>query len=152
MLDNTALYWMIFGFALILLDISFLPGIGALFAGLGAITTYILLETSIIQHHQLLEIIVFLIASTAWAGVLWLPMKWLTLGPKTSYSNMIGTNAIVSEEDLTVGITGNVKWSGVTMKAELQGEQGEVAKVGESVVISSIKGNTVSVNKIKESK
>lgn len=148
MSSDYTIFWMLLGFALIVADLTILPAIGALFAGLGAITTYILLELNFIGHNELIQLLCFILTTLAWTALLWIPIrKFSSSRHKHAYSNMVGDEAVVSETDLIVGGSGNIRWSGVMLKAELLGKNGEKAMVGETVLINSIKGNVVYVSK-----
>lgn len=148
MFDNPTILWMIFGFILIILEVAILPGVGMLFAGLGAVTTYVFLEFTVIDHNWLNEIIIFALASAIWAAILWLPLKHVSLSSKAnSYNNIIGSTAIICEHELTPGMIGSVKWSGVEMKAKLTDTTTNSAQIDEQVTIVAIKDNILYVTK-----
>lgn len=148
MLNDYTFFWMILGFLLIVADLTFLPGIGAFFVGLGAITTYILLKLEFVGTNDLVQVLCFLTTTLAWTCILWIPLKkFASSKHSNTYNNMVGEDAIVFEEELLVGKSGNIKWSGVVLKAELIGKPDEKAMIGETVVINSVKGNVVYVRR-----
>jgi membrane protein implicated in regulation of membrane protease activity len=148
MFEYQNIIWIALGFILILLEISVLPGIGLLFAGLGAISTNVLLEFNLIQHNWLLEIISFAVLSGVWAALLWVPLK--RSSRKTlnqSYNNIIGSTAYIHDGELKPDQIGSVKWSGVVMKAKLAEGENTLLQEGQAVTIVAIKENILYVAK-----
>ena len=146
--ENFAVAWLILGVTLIILEVSLLPGVGLLFAGLAAVTTNFLLEFNIIEHSLLIEIAVFAILTAIWAAILWIPLKRYSKQPSTeTYTNMVGSVAYVEGKNLSPNEIGNVKWSGTTMRAKLAENATKPVLVGEAVKIIEIKENILYVTK-----
>ena len=151
MLDNPAILWMLFGFILVVLEFSLLPAVGCIFAGMGAISTYVTLEISIIEHDFVNEIAIFALATAVWAALLWLPLKHLSFMPQTkSYKNIIGSKAAVCDKDLVPGIMGMVEWAGTRMKARLTDNSFDSVRVGQLVIIVTIKDNILYVTSVRK--
>ncbi len=146
--QNISIYWLAAGALFILLEALAIPGIGFLFAGLAAITTGGLIEFSILPADKyILHTAVFLAASFAWAGILWVPMQHFHKKNKTEgFANMVGDIAIVCNGALVKGKTGEAKWSGTIMQAMLS-ENSRVEKLeeGQQVRILEVKGNILVV-------
>lgn len=133
-------FWIALGVGMIVLEMIFVSGIGFLFAGLGAITTSVLLAFNFISNDSVISLAVFLISVIAWWLLLWYPIK-LSRRTKEPYQDLIGTFVVLNNE-LRKGQVGSVVWSGVTMRAALdKEEQASSLKKGQRVQITRIKGN-----------
>lgn len=137
--------WLLAGAVLLALEAFGVPGIGLLFAGMGAIVTGIAVETGLVDGaDQLAQGAVFLLATSLSAMLLWRKLKtWRMNRKKESYHNMIGNEAIVAQAPLKPGAPGTVQWSGTLLQATLEGDT-ELA-IGRRVVITAIDGNVVTV-------
>ena len=136
--------WMALGILLMILEMSIIPGIGFLFAGLGAVTTFLLLEFSVINIDWVSNIAVFLGASVIWGIILWKPLKKALNSSKDTYSHMVGDSCKVIGVDLVKGEVGKVSWSGTVMKAKIDNkEHAKTITVGSIAEIVSVKGNTL---------
>lgn len=146
--NSAAFYWVLAGIVLVLIEVSVVPGIGFLFAGLGAITLGALLIFGFFEIHGWFEhIAYFFFFTTIWAVVLWAPLKRAVRNSKgEGYSNIIGDSA-VTLEDLEEGKMGRIKWSGTTMRARiaLDSTSKKIAK-GETVWIHENKGGLLHVD------
>ena len=110
--------WLILGALLIVLEITVLQGIGFLFAGLGAICVGAILTTGM-ELDVINQFILFFVLTAIWTALLWKPLKNFFKGKNSGFNDMVGSTAMVYEEDLIRGKTGKVKWSGTIMKCKL---------------------------------
>ena len=147
---SSEIFWLFLGVALILMEIfAVMPGIGLLFAGLGALCTALLLY-NIPEYAISLagQVVWFLAFGAFWAAVLWKPMKkWrLPSGSSQTYNDMIGQEVTITGSDLTKERMGQVLWSGTVMNARLIPEDAQDALPVESLaIIVTVDGNTLIV-------
>ena len=147
---NSGLLWLVLGFIFVLMEIfAVMPGIGLLFAGLGALCTALLLY-SVPEHGISLvgQGVWFLAFGTFWAAVLWKPLKnWrLSSGTGGGYHGMIGQDVTITGSPLTKERMGQVLWSGTVMNARLApDDMQEALPVGSLAVIVAVDSNTVIV-------
>lgn len=146
--ETTIAYsWLLAGVFLLLTEAFGFPGIGLMFAGLGALTTGFGLYFGWLAAGAVpLQFAVFFIASALWAALLWNPIQKRRLPGKTGgYSNIIGDTAYVGSEGLTRH-KGEVTWSGTIMKARLT-EDADVDRMeaGSAVTIVAVSGTTLMV-------
>jgi len=147
--SNPVYIWLIFGAALIIFEVSTIPGLGLLFAGLGALSTGIILQLGYVEG-LLAQSVTFLSFTAAWAAVLWKYLRKLRTGNSKNrlhLSNMVGDTAIVTNNPLKIGETGQVTWSGTIMRAEIdESFTGEEIAVDSQVIIKSVVGNVLKVS------
>lgn len=146
--DPNSLTWLVLGIIFIIIEVFAIPGIGFLFAGLGAITLGALLTFDLMFASGWTEhIAYFFFFTTVWAVILWVPLK-NTLKNKNGegYSNIVGTSAEVTE-DLISGKIGQVKWSGARMRARIiaSSDEEKIPK-GETVWVHENKGGILHVS------
>lgn len=150
--DHVAIVWMLAGVGLIALEAMSVPGIGFLFAGLGAITAGALITFGVIDGtpestNLLKQTLVFLLATSMWAAVLWKPMKrFVSRKSIDGYNDMVGQTATICNADLHKGKVGKVKWSGTIMRAILDDEAPvDHISINQEVVIKRVDGKTLVV-------
>lgn len=144
--NNPDVSWILLGAALLILEVTIVPGIGLFFAALGALTLGGLMTFDvIIEDSFYLQLAYFFGFTTAWTIVLWKPLKKRRAG--SGYSNIIGSSATTTGNGLIKDKTGSVKWSGTTMKARIRSES-EVSEIaaGEEVWIHEIKQSVLIVD------
>lgn len=119
LLNNPSLIWFAIAILTFILEFSAAPGLGFLFAGLGALITGALLEYGVI-NSLLAQLVCFTATTAFWALLLWKPMKnaILNKGVGKNTSHIIGTEAIVAVGGVDKK-HGSAKWSGTEMKARL---------------------------------
>ena len=146
---DIAIYWLIFAAVCFGLEALGLSGIGFFFAGLGAVSLAVLMQTGTPEHTAIIAQFAWFFGFTAlWAAIFWKPIKQYRMRKRQSdYSNIVGDRAIVVETPLTPKVEGKVKWSGAVMLAELvsDSEATEIA-VDTAVVIKKVKGNKLFVD------
>lgn len=143
---SVSILWLIGGAALIALEAFGIPGIGALFAGLAALLTGLLVEFGLVPaEDRLTQGAVFLLTTVILAVLLWKKLKTWRMNPAAPrFQNMVGDEAIVVET-LAGDAVGKVRWSGTLMQARLQ--SGSVAElpVGARTIIVAVDGNILTV-------
>ena len=150
--SNAPYLWMLAGALLVMLETMLFPGIGFLFAGIGAIITGVLIACGVIALENMpAQCAVFFFFSALSAVVLLKKMKRLHIDKGQNYRNMVGCSAIVSSSALEPGKTGEVRWSGTVMNARLAEGQEEspAIAVGSEVEIVSVSGNLLLVKPLK---
>ena len=143
---DLAYIWLLAGIAMLLVEALGIPGVGFLFAGLGAIATGTALELGLIAHNAMTtQWLVFFASTILIAAALWKPMKKMRAG-KTGYQNMVGDTAYVGSNGLDKHRGGEVTWSGTIMKAMLaKGVTTERMEAGAPVIITDVSGSTLIV-------
>ena len=125
--------WIAVGIALVAAEALALPGVGLLFAGLGAITTGLAASFGFCNDF-IPQMTWFFVSTSVWGLILWFPLKRLQHGGATGYSDMIGAMAVVAEDDMESGKTGKVIWSGAIMNAILS-QDNKVARVAKGTSV-----------------
>lgn len=141
--DNLVIFWLVLGGMFILLEALALPGVGFLFAGLGAITVGGLLVFDVVDPDFINTSTYFFIASAAWAALLWIPLnRYLKLGKDSQFSSIKGQEVEVIENDIVKPKTGKVKWSGTVMQAKIS-KDSKIKKiaVGETATVVASQGS-----------
>ena len=109
--------WLIAGSVLIAFEATLLPGVGLLFAGLGAICVGVALIAGWIESITF-QFIIFFLLTGFWAILLWKPLKNIMKYPQSGFDDMVGSVAVVCGDPIKPGQTGKVKWSGTIMKCK----------------------------------
>lgn len=146
-----SIFWLVAGAIFIAIEIFGVPGIGFLFAGIGALAVGGLTDAGLIPPDNVqLQFVFFFVISCASAALLW---KRLKRQKRTPYSNMVGSEAIVAKPGLVGSKEGQVKWSGTLMRARLIENDGLLAVADEStVVIKAVEGNLLIVAPAKNNR
>ncbi|MDB2414293.1 NfeD family protein [Rickettsiales bacterium] len=147
--EHISIIWLTLGAIFIIIEVFFTPGIGFLFAGLGAVSVggLIIMQISDSSNYWQ-QILFFLILTSVWASFLWKPLKkLLNSSSDINYKDVEGGTAIVVDSALTCDKEGQVKWSGTIMNARLEPKvQKEEVEVGQEVKIIKVDGNTLIVS------
>lgn len=109
--------WLLAGALLLIVELALVPGIGFLFAGLGAISVGAVLIAGWIDDLSA-QLIVFFLATGFWTAILWKPLKSFIAGKGSGFDDMVGGTAIVFGRPIEKGKMGEVKWSGAIMKCQ----------------------------------
>ena len=142
-------FWFAFGVLLIVLEVMLIPGIGSIFAGLGAITVGGFLLAGGWIDTTSSQFIVFFLSTGVWAVLLWKPLKKFLGVEDSGFDDMIGGTAIVYGDALGSGRTGQVKWSGTIMKCNLHSENDDLKTIepGNEVTIKEVSKGILIVEK-----
>ena len=125
---NPSSIWFIVAALLIIIELVLVPGIGFLFAGLGAITVGAVLVGGWIEGLSA-QLIVFFLSTGFWTAVIWKPLKSFIAGKGSGFDDMIGSTAVVFGQPIEKGKRGEVKWSGTIMKCQFDPVAEELATV-----------------------
>lgn len=149
LLTEPAYIWLLLGAALICFEILTVPGVGFLFAGLAAFTVGLALGIGLLDGNSIImQIAVFMVTMGIWAAVLWRPLKNFLHKPSAGvpYSNIVGTTGTVMKPGLERGKSGEVKWSGAVMRAEIwSGVDLDEIPSGTEVEVAEVAGNLLRV-------
>jgi membrane protein implicated in regulation of membrane protease activity len=131
--------WLIAGAVLIILEIALFPGIGFLFAGLGAISVGAGLVAGWIDSLSA-QFITFFFSTGFWTAILWKPLKKFIEEKESGFDDMVGSTAIVFGQSIKKGKLGKVKWSGTIMKCQFDpGDEGlEMIDPETEVIIAGV--------------
>lgn len=135
--------WLIAGVVFLAIEAVGVPGVGFMFAGLGALLVGALMSLDIVATEAATtQWIVFFAASAVSAILLWKPLQRFHISRQShSYSNMIGDTAYVGSQGLKKDAIGEVTWSGTIMRAELAADaQVENLSAGAAVTIADVEG------------
>jgi len=114
---NPSSIWLVVGALLIISEIALFPGIGFLFAGLGAFSVGAGLTVGWIDSLSA-QLISFFLATAFWTAILWIPLKKFIAGKGSGFDDMVGSTAVVFGQSIEKGMLGEVKWSGAVMKCQ----------------------------------
>lgn len=138
-------FWLVLGFVLVILEVAMGFTLVLFFAGMGALTTALLLHYSYIGDDAVsTQVAVFFVATTLWAISSWKPFKHIVakLRSHNSYNNIAGQEVQIIDADLVKGETGNAKWSGTVVRVKLDDDSpSEVLTVGSIAKVKEIKDN-----------
>ena len=143
---SPTILWLIASAVFIGIEILGIPGIGFLFAGIGALLIGGAIEFGLIApENTQLQFMLFFIAACVSAALLW---KRLASKRKPSYSNLVGSEALVAAPGLTGNKEGQIQWSGTLMRARLMPNDGtDLAAENTPVTIHRLEGNLAYVVK-----
>lgn len=115
---SPATIWMLVGGILLVTEFIWIPGVGMIFIGLGAILVGVLLQYGIIVT-PIAQATSFFSISALCGAILWKPFKRMHSGPGDGYADMVGSTAVVGADRLEKGKVGQVTWSGTVMQARI---------------------------------
>lgn len=139
---SNEIQWLAAGFIMIVLEFTFLPAVGFLFAGLAALTVGLAVGLGLIDS-VLWQWIFALCLSVIYAIVLWKPLTKHRLGKSEKpFTDMVGTTATLVS-DLAPEQTGTARWSGTNMKARLDASVTVKAPKGAEMTVCAVEGNVL---------
>ncbi|MBF0171780.1 MAG: hypothetical protein HQK87_11975 [Nitrospinae bacterium] len=113
-----AYLWMIGGGILLGVETLLLPGVGVIFAGLGAVTVGVALLLGL-PESAVAQFTLFFAATALWGALLWKPMRRAMSGSSPGYGDMVGQPAKVVKGGLSKDANGVIAWSGSFLTARL---------------------------------
>ena len=139
---STDLMWLIAGAILVIFEFTVFPGVGFLFAGIGALITGTLISGGFLTD-QIWQWISFFGFSVLSAILLWKPLMKHKFDPnQRAFSDLAGQKAILIS-DLEPGKEGKAKWSGTAMRARLEDGIELSFKEGKELEIVRTEGNVL---------
>jgi membrane protein implicated in regulation of membrane protease activity len=148
--SHQAEFWLMFGFAMLAIEVvtGFTTGV-FLFAGLGALTTGMLMSFSVLPETWVAGVSCTGISSGIITALLWKPLKNLQGNrpvEKDNSSDLIGHEFVI-DSDIAVNKPGSINYSGITWKVEIDKDAGiNTIQAGQRVSVSSVE---VGVFKVK---
>jgi len=148
--NHQAEFWLLIGFVMLAIEVftGFTTGV-FLFAGLGGLTTGILMSLGVLPETWIAGVSFTGIATGIVTALLWKPLKNLQGNrpmQKDNSSDLVGHEFVV-ETDITPVKPGSTNYSGICWKVELDKDAGvETIKAGQRVAVSSVE---VGVFKVK---
>ena len=143
---SPSVMWLVAGALFICIEIFGMPGIGFLFAGIGALITGVAIQTGLVEPTAtVMHFTLFFITACISAALLWKRLKHhIPRAPK--YHNMVGTEGVVGNGGLAGTKIGEVRWSGTQMRARLVDHAPvDVLAEGAPVIIRHVEGNVLFV-------
>lgn len=147
-MEHIALWWLVAGAVMVAMEAFAIAGVGLLFAGFGALSVALIIESDIVDETSIIAQIAWWCAMTVvWAALLWRPLKhFYHRAPKQEYKNMVGSFATVGKGGLVANQEGEVRWSGTIMRARLAKDAHVTAlSEGAEVVVVDVQGVTLIV-------
>lgn len=143
---TNAIYWLIASGAFFLLEAFGVPGVGFLFAALGAIAAAGAVSLGLIADEAIiLQLAICFVVTALSAALLWRKLKAWRMNPNAPhYSNIVGTEG-ETVEMLSGDKLGTVRWSGTLMRARLADPSQPAIPAGATVRITAIDGNVLIV-------
>ena len=140
--SHQAEFWLVLGFAMLTIEVvtGFTTGV-FLFAGLGALTTGVLMSFGVLPETWIAGVSCTGISSGIITSLLWKPLKNLQGDSpieKDNSSDLIGHEFVV-ESDIAVNKPGATHYSGITWKVEIDKDAGiNTIQAGQRVSVSSV--------------
>lgn len=141
--NNLSGFWIVLGFALLAAEVLLFgfTTIIFLFAGLGAITTGLLMEIGVLPLTWTAGTACFGIATGVCSAILWKPLRKMqeaATPQKRQKSDIVGYEFVLAE-DITRTTPGSHRYSGIDWKVEIDstGDADVLAK-GDRVVVVSV--------------
>jgi membrane protein implicated in regulation of membrane protease activity len=148
--SHQAEFWLLIGFAMLAIEIvtGFTTGV-FLFAGLGALSTGVLMSFAVLPETMIAGVSCTGISTGIITSLLWKPLKNLQGDrprEKDNSSDLVGHEFVV-ESDITPLNPGSTKYSGISWKVEIDKDAGvDTIEAGQRVSVSSVE---VGVFKVK---
>ena len=140
--SHQAEFWLVFGFSMLVIEVvtGFTTGI-FLFAGLGALTTGLLMSFGILPETWIAGVSCTGISSGIITALLWKPLKNLQGDrpkEKDNSSDLVGHEFVV-ESNITLDNPGSTNYSGITWKVVIDKDAGiDTIEAGQRVSVSSV--------------
>ena len=141
--SHQAGFWIALGFILLALEVLVFgfTTIVMFFAGLGAVTTGLLMKLGVLPHTWIAGIACFGISTGVYSVLFWKPFQRIQANStpqQTPSSDLVGLEFVL-EQDVTPGQAGTTKYSGVSWRVEIDRQAGvEQLKRGQRVSVCSV--------------
>ena len=141
--SHQAGFWIALGFLLLALEMLVFgfTTIVLFFAGLGAVTTGLLMQFGVLPHTWIAGIACFGISTGLYSILLWKPFQRIQANSTPQHkpsSDLIGLEFVI-EEDISTIQTGTTKYSGISWRVEIDKDAGvENFSKGQRVIVSSV--------------
>ena len=141
--NHQAGFWLAFGFILLALEVLVFgfTTIVMLFAGLGAISSGLLMKAGVLPETWIAGIACFGISTGLYGVLLWKPFQRIQANsvPQTKQSSdLIGLDFVI-EQAITTTQPGTTKYSGISWRVEIDKDAGvENINKGQRVVVTSL--------------
>jgi membrane protein implicated in regulation of membrane protease activity len=145
-------FWIALGFALLAAEVLLFgfTTIIFLFAGLGALTSGLLMNLGVLPETWIAGTACFGIATGVSSAVLWKPLMKLqdkSSGQQKPSSDFIGLEFVLAE-DVGTAKPGSYRYSGIDWKVEIDGSSGlDTLTKGDRVVVVAVEVGVLSVIK-----
>lgn len=143
-------FWLVFGFVMLAIEVvtGFTTGV-FLFAGLGALTTGVLMSLGVLPETWVMGVSCAGISTGIITAMLWKPLKKLQDDrpvKKDNSSDLIGYEFVV-KSDITPVNPSSTNYSGISWRVEIDKDAGvDIIEEGQRVSVSSVE---VGVFKVK---
>ena len=143
-------FWLMFGFVMLAIEVvtGFTTGV-FLFAGLGALTTGVLMSLDMLPETWIGGVSCTGISTGIITALLWIPLKKLQNNrpvEKDNSSDLVGYEFVV-KSDITSVKSSSTNYSGISWKVEIDRDAGvDTIEAGQRVSVSSVE---VGVFKVK---
>ncbi|PCI06637.1 MAG: hypothetical protein COB77_06440 [Gammaproteobacteria bacterium] len=144
-------FWIALGFAMLVAEVMLFgfTTIIFLFAGLGALTSGLLMSFGVIPETWIAGTACFGIATGVFGVVLWKPLKALqdkAAPPQKPTSDLVGLEFVLMD-DISVMSAGSHRYSGIDWKVELDaGSKFDSLAKGKRVIVVSVDVGVMRVN------
>lgn len=135
-------FWLMFGFVMLAIEVvtGFTTGV-FLFAGLGALTTGVLMSLDMLPETWIGGVSCTGISTGIITALLWIPLKKLQNNrpvEKDNSSDLVGYEFVV-KSDITSVKPSSINYSGISWKVEIDKDAGvDTIEAGQRVSVSSV--------------
>lgn len=136
-------FWIAFGFLLLALEVLVLgfTTIVMFFAGLGAVTTGVLMQAGLLPTGWISGVACFGISTGIYSILLWKPFQRIQANstPQTTQTSDLIGYEFVLQQDISTTQPGNTKYSGINWQVEIEHDAGVNAIAsGQRVTVTSL--------------
>lgn len=141
--NHQAGFWIALGFILLAVEVMVFgfTTIVMFFAGLGAVSTGLLMQTGVLPHTWIAGIACFGISTGIYSVLLWKPLQRIqanSIPQQRQTSDLIGMEFVI-EQDITPIQPGTTRYSGISWRVEIDKGAGvEILNKGQRVAVSSV--------------
>ncbi len=139
-----ALYaWLVAGALMLLVEALGIPGVGFLFAGIGAVGVGTLISGGALGEDAFVaQVCAWFVLTFLAAALLFKPLQRFRSRQREAYHSMLGTTASVVAPGLLPDSEGQARWSGTVMRARLAPGQ-DPAEGGAVLRVVAVEGTVI---------